>query len=297
MIKLLWNTNNQKKPRSEIKKIREKEEQNYVWGLYHKKSSDKWIEEILKKIQYKVIKNEADLNKEDILIIIDSGVEDKIEYYNKLNLICSKIFLFHLGDEFGFHNLEPIYNNCNFIWRPFCSTKYFMSSQKIKCIPIGYKSGVSYKNLGTRNYKWAFTGTPHKSSRHDLLFQFSDIKPFFCHKTKKFDKNIITVDKMNEVLSTTDFIPCPNGFFHPETYRVYEALECGCIPIVENAYRFYDKLFPNNPFIKIDKWSDAKFILKGWDSKQIEKKREECKIWWGNEKNSIQDFVSKKIIL
>ena len=40
---------------------------------------------------------------------------------------------------------------------------------------------------------------------------------------------------MNKILVSTEFIPCPNGFFHPETYRLYEALESGCIPIVENA--------------------------------------------------------------
>ena len=55
---------------------------------------------------------------------------------------------------------------------------------------------------------------------------------------------------MRKILSSTEFIPCPNGFFHPETYRVYEALECECIPIVENAFKYYDRLFPNNPFIK-----------------------------------------------
>ena len=63
---------------------------------------------------------------------------------------------------------------------------------------------------------------------------------------------------MSEILSSTEFIPCPNGFFHPETYRLYEALECECIPIVENAFKYYDRLFPNNPFIKVDKWRDAK---------------------------------------
>ena len=102
---------------------------------------------------------------------------------------------------------------------------------------------------------------------------------------------------MNDVLSSTDFIPCPNGFFHPETYRVYEALECGCIPIVENAYKYYDRLFPGNPFLKIDKWLDAKPIVQGWSNEQIEKKRTECKIWWKEKKNSIQNFIKSKIIL
>ena len=101
---------------------------------------------------------------------------------------------------------------------------------------------------------------------------------------------------MSEILSSTEFIPCPNGFVHPETYRLYEALECGCIPIVENAYKYYDRLFPNNPFIKVDKWIDAKPTMNDWSKDQIKKKKEECKIWWDSYKNKLQDFVKNKII-
>ena len=188
----------------------------------------------------------------------------------------------------------PVYNNCDYIWRTFCSNKYF-ENNKVKCIPLGYKSGIINKKNNNRKYKWAFTGTPHKSSRHDLLFQFSDIEPFFCHKTEKFDKKIITVEEMSEVLSSTEFIPCPNGFFHPETYRLYEALECECIPIVENAYNYYDRLFSNNPFIKVDKWADAKSIVKDWEDKKIKDKQQECKSWWSNYKINLQDLVKNKI--
>ena len=210
----------------------------------------------------------------------------------KLNEVCSKIFLFHLGDETGTHNNSVVYDYCKYIWRPFCTRKYF-NNTKVKCIPIGYKSGVKFKQKDNKKYKWAFTGTPHKSSRHDLLFQFSEIKPFFCHKTEKFDVKIISVDEMNDVLSSTQFIPCPNGFFHPETYRLYEALECGCIPIVENAYNYYDRLFPNNPFIKINKWADAKPMLNGWDENQINIKKIECKSWWSEYKNELQTSIKK----
>ena len=295
MIKLFWNSHNQKKPNSEHKEIREKQEHDHQWGNYHKKSSQDWIYEILKKIKYQVIESETNLKKEDILIIVDSGIEEKNEFYSKLNLICSKIFLFHLGDETGEHDLFSVYKNCNYIWRTFCSSKYF-ENNKVKCIPVGYKSGVLNKNKEEKKYKWAFTGTPHKSSRHDLLFQFSDIKPFYCHKTEKFNVKIISVDEMNEVLSSTEFIPCPNGFFHPETYRLYEALECGSIPIVEDTYKYYDRLFPSNPFIKINKWMDAKPIIKGWDKDQIKKKIVECSTWWNKEKNRIQELIKNKII-
>ena len=296
MIKLFWNTHNQQKSNSIDKKIKEDEEANYGWGIYHKKNSSVWVYEILKKIDYDIIENETKLERDDILIIADSSVEKKEEFYEKLKLICSKIFLFHLGDEFGLHDLSSIYNNCDFIWRPFCSNKYF-NNKKVQCIQIGYKSGVKNKQKSARNYKWAFTGTPHKSSRHDLLFQLSGIKPFFCHKTQKFDQKIISVNEMSEILSSTVFIPCPNGFFHPETYRLYEALECECIPIVESAYDYYDRLFPNNPFIKVNKWADAKFIIQGWEKDQINKKQKECIDWWTQYQNKLQESIKNKITL
>ena len=294
MIKLLWNSQNQEKTISSNENIKKIEINNYNWGIYHKENSDIWIYEILKKIKYNTINNENELENGDVLIIIDSNPEKKVKLYEKFKLICSKVFLFHLGDETGSHDLSHVYDKCTYILRTFCSNKYF-KNEKVRCIPLGYKSGITNKLNDNREYKWAFTGTPHKSSRHDLLFQFSNIKPFFCHKTKKFNKQIISVEKMSEILSSTEFMPCPNGFFHPETYRLYEALECGCIPIVEETYKYYDRLFPGNPFIKINKWMDAKPILEDWDNIQIKKKQKECSIWWNDYKANLQETIKNKI--
>ena len=106
---------------------------------------------------------------------------------------------------------------------------------------------------------------------------------------------MIEAEEMSEVLSATIFSPCPNGFVHPETYRLYEALECGCIPIIENTYKYYDRLFPNNPFLKIDKWIEAKKIVTSWDEEKIRKKREECEVWWNDYKSKLQNIIFEKI--
>ena len=295
MIKLFWNTHNLQKTITEDIKIKKQEGIDYKWGTYHKKNSDIWIYETLKKVKYEFIESYEKLKKEDTVIIVDSSPEKKIELYNKLKAICSKMILFHLGDETGSHDLSSVYEKCHYILRTFCSNKYF-KNDKIKCIPIGYKSGIVDRKIIDRKYKWTFTGTPHKSSRHDLLFQFSDIKPFFCHKTDKFNEKIISADQMSDIFSSTDFIPCPNGFYHPETYRVYEALQCGCIPIVENAYKYYDRLFPGNPFIKVDKWIDAKPIIKGWSKDQVIKKQDECRRWWNDYKHDLQNILRDKTL-
>ena len=63
MIKLFWNTHNQKKPDTKDKKIVEKLDRDYVWGIYHKKNSNLWIYEILKKIKYNIIENETNIEE------------------------------------------------------------------------------------------------------------------------------------------------------------------------------------------------------------------------------------------
>ena len=120
MIKLFWNTHNQKKSNLGYKKTNEKQELDFRWGQYHRKNSDKWIYEILKKIKFNIIENETSLEKNDILIIIDSSIEEKIELYAKLYTVCSKIFLFHLGDESGAYDLSPVYRNCNYCSHKSC---------------------------------------------------------------------------------------------------------------------------------------------------------------------------------
>ena len=294
MIKLFWNTGNQIKPSSNDPN--KEDVFDHMWGTYHEKNSDQWIYYILDKVKYKIIQSEKDLEIDDILIIVDSSIEKKSDLYARLRIICSKIFLIHLGDEAGSRDVLPIYANCNFVWRAFCSNKYF-NNEKVVCLPIGFKSGIVLNKKNIRKYKWAFIGTPHKSSRHDLLFQLSDIKPSYTHKTAEFNKKIIEVDEMSEILSSTEFIPCPNGYVHPETYRLYEALECECIPIVENTYKYYERLFPDNPFLKIDKWIEAKSIIKKFGDKQIKQKREECKSWWHKCKNQLQESIKYKINL
>ena len=85
MIKLFWNTHNQIK-------INGKENRESIWGKYHRENSDKWIYEVLKKVRFKEIKSEEEVEKNDTLLIIDSNVINKVDFYSKLNLICSSNF-------------------------------------------------------------------------------------------------------------------------------------------------------------------------------------------------------------
>ncbi len=49
------------------------------------------------------------------------------------------------------------------------------------------------------------------------------------------------------------YVPCPGGGVNLDSFRVYEALEAGCIPIAEGI-EFWAKLLPDAPFPIIDDW-------------------------------------------
>ena len=63
--------------------------------------------------------------------------------------------------------------------------------------------------------------------------------------------------------------------------------------LLENAYKYYDRLYPNNPFLKIDKWTEAKSIIKNWEYKKINIKKKECEVWWAEYKKQLQESITK----
>ena len=40
---------------------------------------------------------------------------------------------------------------------------------------------------------------------------------------------------------------------------------------------------------------DAKLLIENWDDKKIKKKREECKKWWNEHKNKIQESIKMRV--
>ena len=272
MIKLYWNTTSHD-PIS-----------GFQWGKYHANNSNTWINLVLEKINKQNVQSLDQIKKDDILIIVDCDVDKKIEFYKKLRILCSKLYLINLGDESGQKNVIKNYSKGN-LFTVYLTALIELIGPKVVITNIEKINNNSEK----RNYKWAFIGTAHKASRQDLLYHFSKIKGGYVHQTKKFgDEKSMGSSEMGKIISSTHFIPCPNGFHHPETYRLYEALELGCIPIVESTYEYYKSIFPNHPFFTVEKWADGKKIVEECGDKQILNKRESCKKWWKEYKEKIQ---------
>ncbi len=283
-MKLLWNTN---------KKI------NSFWGNYHFLNSSSWIYSILNKIDYQNLDSVEQISENDNLIIIDSQLTVKKNLYLELSKKCSSIYLIHLGDEGATEDTNLIYNNCTHVWRTFCLPHYFQS-KKVTCIPIGYKSGLTYgtKNVFDRKYLWSFMGTIHGASRYDLIDKHKNLEPNFIKKTKNFSsEESLSAEEYYKKIKESKFVLVPHGYLHPESYRLYEGLECGCIPIIENPHNFYDNFLPDNPLIKINIWSESVEIINDFNKnkEKLIKKSDEINNWWKDYKLNLQKLVKTRI--
>ena len=161
----------------------------------------------------------------------------------------------------GYASVPNEGENMNIFMRPGMPTIFIdqMNHNRlvIKSLYEYNKNGVSnnLKNIDDKKYNWAFLGTVHGSSRFDLLYHHQKVKNGFSRATKKFgSKDSLSSVKYYEILKDTKFLPIPHGYYHPETYRLYEALESGCIPVIENPQNFFDKFYPDNPILKIKLW-------------------------------------------
>jgi hypothetical protein len=73
-----------------------------------------------------------------------------------------------------------------------------------------------------------------------------------------------------------------------ETWRLYEALEFGCIPIVEKRWfiDYYRGLFGADPFLRVGSWREAARLMRDLMAKPDELLRHQQTVvsWWAETK-------------
>jgi hypothetical protein len=104
------------------------------------------------------------------------------------------------------------------------------------------------------------------------------------------------------ILLESIFAPSPMGNAHIECYRVYEALECGSIPIVEKRLTldYYRRLLGDHPFPAVSSWGQAHTLLRGFlkNPAEMDRLQDRCMEWWRKYKlvysQQVADFLTQR---
>jgi GR25 family glycosyltransferase involved in LPS biosynthesis len=171
----------------------------------------------------------------------------------------------HLNDDISAYSLKGCEKVLRFYLRP-------GMSEKVSTIPLGYHWTLSEgsKNmlnltprLPFRSLTWSFFGTDWNGRRAQLepLFALDKYDAQFF-KDWNDSAALKSADYISTLLDTI-FVPCPDGM-NPETFRFYEALECGCIPVIvrtEANAAWVDWVTEYVPILSSANWEDARGLM------------------------------------
>ena len=205
-----------------------------------------------------------------IVIIQKPWTEIIAAMLEKWDSFGAKFSILHLSDEHGTDDISAYsLESCEKVLR------FYMrdNTEKAVTIPLGYHWTIREESanilaktprLPFRSLTWSFFGTDWKGRAADLapLSSVAGANKFQFYKDWA-DPSALSKDAYIAVLLDTVFVPCPDGM-NPETFRFYEALECGCLPILvrtEHNATWVDWVSENLQLLPVSSWADAAKLM------------------------------------
>jgi len=152
-----------------------------------------------------------------------------------------------------------------------------------------------------RPLDWFFAGQVTHGRRTQCVEQLRKMPNGLLFETPGFWQGLPRPEYYQS-LSRARIVPCPSGPATPDSMRVAEALEAGCVPLVDGTcsrqnypsgyWNFVLKSAP--PFRIVDNWSELPRIM----AEELAKwpnNRNELMVWWKEYKRSMSDWLREDL--
>ena len=169
-----------------------------------------------------------------------------------------KFRVIHMSDEYRTDSVGWIeLNACKSVIRTYVRDD-LKGHPKVDVIPLGWAKKGNTSNTD-RKYVWSFHGT-RWANREAHLAPLSAIEPHSCtfYDNWMDPKQLGTIEYVDSMLNSV-FVACPGGQ-NSETFRFYEALECGAIPLFIDSEN--EEWASAYNMIKLTSWEHARGVVK-----------------------------------
>lgn len=231
--------------------------------------SDQWdfgfLKDFLEENEFKISNVDKLPKKDKAIVVIPARHHAGKEYevWNELMKI-KHVVLFLMGDEEADFNVEMIVHDSIHIW---VQNPHIGLHDEYNKLGTGYPQHMKqYLEYKDKDLDIFFAGQITHQRRIDLfkvLREWEAERP--QHKTKRvftegFTRGESHKDYYNDMLRSR-IAPCPSGAVVPDSFRLFEALECMSIPIADERtpdgkiLQYWDWLFSGiTPFPHITDW-------------------------------------------
>jgi hypothetical protein len=258
-----------------------------------------WIREIFKPLLgEQVFDREHHIVLDHCLLIDSYPYSHSREYYQQFR--GKNAWLFHCSDE-TYEGGYEVYRNFRGVFRTYWSSIF--DPHSVMQLPLGYSQGLmggmSERSSAERPFLWSFLGQGEKATRPDMLKALANIGPSFVHLTDRGAVQPLGKVQYKQILLDSVFVPCCMGNVNLESPRIYEALECGAVPVLEKriSLDYFRKLLGDHPMPSFVSWKQAARFITAiqHDRAAQDELLLRCSRWWAAYKSDltqgVQDFV------
>jgi hypothetical protein len=258
------------------------------------------LPDAMKRVQVHASAEQVQLDKR--VLLITNSVCSYREVLERFRTFGTRYGIVLLSDEYLQDPCEWLVDpQCVFLARNYAHPS-FLHHPKVFTFGLGYTRGFSarkdlFKPLEQRELAWCFAGTPH-GDRIDALKLFSPLQPHRVHTSSGF----MSADGLGQeayatLLGNSIFSLCPPGHSSNDTYRLYESLEAGCIPVaISNSSQcsilpsYWHSIFRSHssmPFIVGKSYQECfSCVLDVLSSNNIHSIQSDCMNLWSATKRS-----------
>jgi len=216
-------------------------------------------------------------------ILVISGRQN-CKRINEINEYIKKmdwVILIVTGDEENVFPIDKIkHDNC-IIYQQTAKTNTIAD----RYIPLGYAQRVD-NYVDNLKYDFVFVGQNTHKKRYDWIGEMQKRLGGIVISTNGFAKGIEPNQYM-DLLQIAKVLPSPSGPVIPETFRMYEALETGNLPLIPKDDTYWSRLFNNCPIPQIEKAKDLNGNI-DYFVDTFPLKQNEVFAWWIQEKLKIR---------
>lgn len=267
-----------------------------VWQRAKKNSwEDTWIEYLFRNIPHTTIENLDHTQFIDNCVLVEAicWAPYHNSYVEQLAAKGYNFGLVHLTDESTRDNIDS-YRHCKFVLR-----NYYRGhiADNVMHIPLGWNDGFidvsSNDSVFGRKNVWSFVGERWDHNRNIMASEMSKIPGGNLYVVNHSGPRLNPTE-MSKIYRNSIFVPCPRGAISMDSFRVTEALEAGCIPIVERSDYWANMHGQDVPILQINNWTEAPALVNGLlqNQQQLEELRLKCNNWWNSKKDIITSNVT-----
>jgi hypothetical protein len=125
-------------------------------------------------------------------------------------------------------------------------------------------SGAPQKTFQERTLEWSFHGSDEGATREKVLAPLKAFEPHSFRLIPQFmDKSATPPKEYQELMANSKIVPVPGGM-NPETFRLYEALENGAIPLyirLEGDSLIWNWLRTHLQLMEVKTWAQGAKVL------------------------------------